>query len=63
VETPTSEIPEKNVGLLQSSIHKGYGGTPIEKDNILSGSHGTAQTNDGMRDGSMNPPDVFPRAN
>jgi len=47
------EISEKDVGELHSAMTKGRGGQQIDRGSILSDLHRIAQTNEGMRDGTM----------
>lgn len=50
---PLDEITEKDVGELHSALTKGRGGKQIDKESVVSDLHRIAQTNEGMRSGSV----------
>ena len=52
-EKSLDEISEKDVGQLQSALTKGRGGKQVDKDSIVSDLHRIAQTNEGLRSGSV----------
>jgi len=47
------EITENDVGELQSALTKGRGGKRVDKNSVVSDLHRIAQTNEGMRGGSV----------